>query len=367
MNILYDHQAFTGHTYGGVARYFYDLLRCLSQEDGVRFDLSLLLSNSEYLANRPFANHFTFKPLAHNQRANQVASVLNRMNSIRHLRAGRFDVFHPTYYHRYFLDYIGKKPFVITFHDATSERYADQFPDVGQHLPELKKVLLNRADRIIAVSEFSRQEIERFFGIGPDRVDVVHLGTTLGEADTTGLQPLPYEYLLYVGKRPFYKNFDLFFKAIAPLLKRHPELHLVCAGGGSFTPGEQALFAAAGLSGQVHQHGITDASLLHLYQHARAFVFPSLNEGFGIPVLEAFSGKCPVLLSDRSSLPEVAGEAAVYFDPESEESMLAAVEGLVFNDARRAELTAMGTERLKLFSCEKTAHQTLQVYRELVP
>jgi glycosyltransferase involved in cell wall biosynthesis len=366
MRVLFDHQAFTGHTYGGVARYIFELMRCLEEQDDVAVELSLLLSNNEYLKDQPFGTHYEFKRFAQNPLANQVASLINRLNSIRHLKAGKFDVFHPTYYHRYLLDYIGSKPFVITFHDATSERYAQQFPDVGQHLPELKKLLLNRASKIIAISEFSKQEILRFFNINPDRIEVIHLGSTLGQAQTDGLTPLPYDYVLYVGKRPLYKNFNRFFEAITPVLERHRDLHLVCAGGGKFSPEEHAMFGAAGLVDRVHQQGITDATLLHLYQHARAFVFPSINEGFGIPVLEAFSGNCPAILSNRSSLPEVGGNAAVYFDPENNESIAAAVEEVVFDDALRTELVQRGSERLKLFSCEKTASETLNVYKELV-
>lgn len=372
MNVLYDHQAFTGHIYGGVARYFYELMRSFSQDHAIRFELSLLYSNNDYIKGKPFALHRRYEALAQNRLTNQTVSLLNRAYSIQCIQKGQFDVFHPTYYHKYFLDYLGKKPFVLTFHDATSERYAHRFPDIGHQLPDLKKKLLNRADRIIAVSEFSKREIQEFFGISSDRIDVIHLGTSLGNGQPIGSEPPVdaaqkelFPYILYVGKRPFYKNFELFFRSIQPILHRHKDIHLVCAGGGTFSRDEQTAFRAVGLESRVHYRPITDASLFRLYEQALVFVFPSLNEGFGIPVLEAFSAGCPVLLSNRSSLPEVGGSAAVYFDPENAESIASVVEKVVFDDALRADLSRRGSERLALFSCDKTAAQTLSVYQSL--
>jgi glycosyltransferase involved in cell wall biosynthesis len=370
MKVLYDHQSFTGMTYGGVSRYFFDLMRSFAKRQDIDFELSLRLSNNEYLDQASFSSHLRYRGLAQVRNVNRVASVLNRLHSLRRLRAGQFDVFHPTYYHRYFLNALGNKPFVLTFHDAASERFGDIYPDLGEGLYEIKKKLIDRADAVIAVSEFSKQEILHFFPVNPDKVSVVHLGTAFGTeplnvADSRTITPEPFPYVLYVGKRRLYKNFDGFFRAMQPLMQRHPDLHIVCAGGGLFNSDEQAMFHNARLDQRVHYRPVTDAGLLSLYQHARAFVFPSLNEGFGIPVLEAFSGDCPVLLSDRSSLPEVGASAAVYFDPEDEQAMGDAIERVITDEALRADLIAKGRERLRDFSCDKTAQQTLDIYRTL--
>ena len=393
MKVLYDHQSFTGVPYGGVSRYFFELMRSFTNRPDIAFELSLRLSNNEYLDQVSFSRHVRYRSLSNVPNAHRVASVLNRLYSRQRVKSGEFDVFHPTYYHRYFLDAIGTKPFVLTFHDATSERYGKQYPEVGEGLYELKKQLLRRADSIIAVSEFSKQEILRFFPVEPEKIQVIHLGTTLGESTApvgvrpsdrpdestpdesagtpersaveTPLGPLPAPYLLYVGKRGLYKNFNGFFRAIQPVLQRHPDLHLICAGGGSFSHDEQASFYAARLTNRIHYRSATDAVLLALYQHARAFVFPSLNEGFGIPVLEAFSGGCAVVLSNRSSLPEVGGDAALYFDPEDDASMAETIERVVTDDALNADLRRKGIDRLRNFSCDKTARQTLAVYQSL--
>lgn len=371
MKVLYDHQSFTGMAYGGVSRYFYELMRAFAQRSDIEVDLALRLSNNEYLQEAPvepraFRKPVGFRRFAGSMTVNRMASALNRLNSIGRLRAGQFNVFHPTYYHRYFLPYIGKKPVVVTFHDATSERYGHLYPEVGEGLTDTKKVLLDRADAIISVSEFSKQEILRYFAVDPAKIHVIHLGTAFSEHQSIQTPKLlPFPYLLYVGKREFYKNFTGFFRAIQPLLHRHSELHLVCAGGGAFSGEEQALFRAAGLSNRVQYQPIDDAILFGLYHHAEAFVFPSLNEGFGIPVLEAFGAGCPAVLSNRSSLPEVAGDAAVYFDPEDNESIADAIEQVLTSDSLRQQLRQRGAERLRLFSLDKTARQTFDVYKKL--
>ncbi|WP_461097551.1 glycosyltransferase family 4 protein [Spirosoma luteolum] len=370
MTVLYDHQCFTGATYGGVSRYFFDLMRHYVNRSDIQFELSLLLSNNEYLRQQSFSRHWRYRPLAHQRNVNRAASLLNRQFSLRRIKAGHYDVFHPTYYHRYFLNALGRKPFVLTFHDASSERFGDKYPELGAGLYETKKILLARADAVIAVSQFTKDEILRFFSVDPAKIHVVPLSTSMGELTTSAAlahQPkLPYPYLLFVGKRDLYKNFTGFFRALTPVMAQHPDLRLVCAGGGSFSAAEQALFRNAQLTDRVVYAPIaSDLTLLHLYQHAQAFVFPSLNEGFGIPVLEAFAGQCPAILSERSSLPEVAGPAAVYFDPEREESITDAIGRVVGNDTLRAELVRLGTERLTHFSGQKTAEQTLAVYQSL--
>ncbi len=371
MKILYDHQAFTGNPFGGVSRYFAELMQSLDVAPGVSFELSLLFSNNDYLQGSRFSHPIRYPGLARNARVNRLASGLNRLYSLSRIRSGGFDLFHPTFYHRYFLDHLGSKPFVLTFYDATSERYPH--PDFGAGLTETKHLLLRRASRVIAISEFSKQEILTFFpDINPAKIDVVPLSTTFGQepmpvdGQVSTAPRLPFPYLLFVGKRPLYKNFTFTLDAIRPVLARHTDLRLVCAGGGAFSADEKTHIQALGLSDRVVQQPFDEATLPELYRRAEAFVFPSLNEGFGIPVLEAFACHCPAVLSNRSSLPEVGGNGALYFDPEQPESLADALERVLTDSALRVDLVRRGTEQLSLFSSQKTAQQTLAVYQNLL-
>ncbi|MBO0952413.1 glycosyltransferase family 4 protein [Fibrella forsythiae] len=365
MKVLYDHQAFTGMTYGGVTRYFYELMQAYANRDDIDFELSLQFSNNEYLDKASFSSHRRYG-LSHWRNVSRLASAVNRLYSNQRVRIGDYSVFHPTYYHNYFLRNLGNRPLVVTFHDATSERYGKQYPDVGEHLSAAKKIQLARADKIIAVSEFSKQEILRFFPVDEQKIEVIHLGTAFSRQRAhVPVVPGAHPYLLYVGKRGLYKNFDGFFQAIQPVLRQHSDLHLICAGGGVFTNSEKEMIQSSGFDRRVHYRSITDLSLYELYHQAEAFVFPSLNEGFGIPVLEAFSAGCPAILSNRSSLPEVGADAAVYFDPEQADSIASSVDKVLTDSLLRQNMRQKGAQRLTHFSWEKTAAKTQALYKQL--
>jgi glycosyltransferase involved in cell wall biosynthesis len=144
------------------------------------------------------------------------------------------------------------------------------------------------------------------------------------------------------------------------------ELFLVCAGGGPFTPDETRFLRRLGIGGRARQYGINDSSLCQLYRRAIAFVFPSLYEGFGLPVLEAFACGCPAILARASSLPELGGEAAAYFEPKSYDGMKDTMARVTEDEDLRAAMVRKGTERARLFSWDKTAEETKKVYQEMV-
>jgi glycosyltransferase involved in cell wall biosynthesis len=173
--------------------------------------------------------------------------------------------------------------------------------------------------------------------------------------------------LLYVGTRSGYKNFRAFVGAIAPLLKADADLVVLCVGGGAFNTSERKFFSELRIFDRLTQVEASDPELASLYHSARAFVFPSLYEGFGIPILEAFSCGCPCVLSRASCFPEIAGDAALYFDVDDEDSMTELIRKALYDESVRNELVTRGLQRHKMFSWQKTAKETLDVYRSAVP
>ena len=177
------------------------------------------------------------------------------------------------------------------------------------------------------------------------------------------VRPLAQPYVLFVGMRAAYKNFDRLLDALAHSPQLPSDLRLACFGGGPLTPAERERIAAAGLAHRVHPFGGGDHVLASLYAHASAFVYPSLYEGFGIPLLEAMHYGCPVLASRIACFVEVAGPAVLYFEPHDPEDLGGQLARLLSDSALRAGLVAAGKERERQFSWERCARETVDFYR----
>ncbi len=389
MKILFDHQIFEIQKFGGVSRYYIELFKKLKSNKQVQITISVLYSDNDYLIiNNDFAPNLSIKSdnykkffwgiefkgkwrlynLINKLFPFLVPEKLNKKLSIKNIKAGNFDIFHPTYYDNYFLKIIENKPFVLTIHDMIYEKLQNKYI-VNDPYSVNKKELCDKASKIIAVSQNTKNDIIELFGIESNKIDVIYLANSLKtEPDFSGLEEkmmLPELYLLFIGNRSGYKNFGFFIASISKLLKTHPEIHVVCTGG-VFSTEEILLFSKLGISDKIIHRDADDKSLSLLYKKALAFVFPSVYEGFGIPILEAFSCGCPCLLSNTSSLPEVGSDAALYFNPLIESSIETAVSRIINEPELRTTLINKGYERIKEFSWEKTAKKTFQLYNEVL-
>jgi glycosyltransferase involved in cell wall biosynthesis len=226
---------------------------------------------------------------------------------------------------------------------------------------QMKEVIKN-ANRLIAISENTKKDLIDILNVNPDKIDVIYHGySSIGPNNKTENND---RYILYVGRRGEYKNFRVFVQAISPLLKREKDLQLICAGD-PFEPEEMMFLSKLGISSQTFALTIGDDRLNNLYSNASVFVFPSLYEGFGLPILEAFANSCPVCLSNTSCFPEIAGIAGAYFDPYDHDSILSAIEKVIYNKDYARTLIREGHNRLKNFSWTKTAEETLKTYNKV--
>jgi len=380
MKILYDHQIFIRQHYGGISRYFCELMDQYSRDPEIDFHLALRYSQNDLLHQQPQLNRFWTQrndffsdsqfvtKLQRMIRFNALNHIFNnRAESIRWLKKHDFDLFHPTYYDPYFLKYLQKRPYILTIYDMMHETYPGTFENQDP-TSEWKKILAKNATKIIAISEHTKADIIKFLDIDPELIRVIYLASSFNPKKISRpfgqnlMQSPPEKYLLFLGNRILYKNFTFLIEALGPVFKKNSDLHLVCAGGGNFTQAEFRLMRKVNIVSRVHLFPADDTTLQQLYKNAFAFVFPSLYEGFGIPVLEAFSCECPAILSNTSSLPEVGGDAALYFDPGNRLSLAETIERILADERTRDNLIARGNERVKLFSWEKTAAMTKEVY-----
>ena len=367
MKILYDHQIFSSQIYGGISRYFFELMKNFENDNRIKYDLSLRYSNNYYLNKyndlkyKPFFKNFTFRGKY------RLINILNKNISKKLLIKGDYDIFHPTYFDPYFLNFLNNKPFVLTIYDMIHDIYPEMFSS-RDRTAERKKLLAQKATRIIAISENTKRDIIRFFDIDENKIEVIYLANSfnMNKDDKIINVVTPEKYILFVGSRRGYKNFDLFIKTISPLLNDDVKLNVICAGGGEFNSMEIEKLKNLKIKDKVFFYSGSDSVLAYLYQKAIAFVFPSLYEGFGIPILESFASGCPVICSKTSSLPEVAGDAVVYFDPTDKLSMLNSIKKVIYDDKLRKQLIDKGIEREKEFTWKKTADKTKKIYEKIL-
>lgn len=262
---------------------------------------------------------------------------------------------------------------VVTVADVTWLRQPEA---VGRATSLLWRTLVipaaRRADRLITLSKTARDEIAEDFRIAADRIDVVPCGRgTPPGPDRTDEQEL--RRRLGLGDGPLvlavsalspHKNVGALVEALPAVRRTRPDAVLVVPGNP--TPYGERLAARAadlGVGEALELPGwVTRAELEGLYRAASCFVFPSLREGFGLPVLEAMERGVPVACSNTSAVPEVAGDAALYFDPRSPAEIAAAVTRLLGDSGLAADLARRGHERVKQFSWRKAAEQTLESY-----
>ncbi|MBE6297193.1 MAG: glycosyltransferase family 4 protein [Bacteroidales bacterium] len=359
--ILYDNQMFTFQRFGGVTRYFADLMYNLPAGE-FTFDIPMRYCENHYLT-ETYGQKYDKISFPGNYRIRRrIYQLTNKHISWKAIKFNDYDIFHPTYFNPYFLKSIKRrqKPFVLTIHDMTFERYPQDVLIYDRTIPH-KKRLIAEADHIIAVSENTKRDIVELLGTDPSRISVVHHGYR----DIVRATPQIFDrYVLYVGERKGYKNFFPWLSAIRPIFNLDPNLKVVCTGS-MFTTSELKLFKKWNIADRLVHISANDAQMASLYKYALCFVFPSHYEGFGIPILEAFANGCPVCLSNASCFPEVAGDAALFFNPGDAQSMQDTLKELLVSNTLRDELRRKGLQRSKEFTLEKMVERTCDVYRKV--
>jgi glycosyltransferase involved in cell wall biosynthesis len=378
MRIAFDHQAFCLQKTGGISRYYCRLaeqLQQLNQADEVGVFAPLYRNRYLRELSKNLVRGYSVK-----EYPAKTAGLLVKANgwiARSQIKEWQPDLVHETYFS---LARSASKscPIVLTVFDMIPELYAiDPKAKLHMLVPQTfaadsaKRSAVQRADHIICISEHTRTDLLKLYQVPATKVSVVHLGCEAVEQQSlvpdtraTG-QTRP--YLLYVGLREGYKNFENFLRAVAQAPALLAEFDVLAFGGGTFTMAEQHLISALGFKPtQVLQQAGDDIDLSTAYQNAIAFVYPSTYEGFGLPPLEAMARGCPVVSSNTSSMPEVIGRAGEYFDPQSVDSMSSAIQAVVFSSERTQELIKLGRERVKLFTWQRCAQETRAVYQAVL-
>ena len=285
------------------------------------------------------------------------------------LQTKKVDIFHPTFYDDYFLPYLGNIPFVLTVHDMIPELFPCEFSESDFQIQQKKK-LVPMAKHIVVPSQNTKDDLMRVLGVPESKISVVYRGAEITKWEKMELfdkELSQNPYILYVGGRKGYKNFSYFFESVAPLLKKNSNLCIICTGN-PFSKEELAKFSQYNLQGRfVHIYSKSDYELAKLYHNAIAFVFPSLYEGFGLPIVESYQAGGLLVLNEASCFPEIAGYTAIYFSQDKRKCNLTETLEYVLqmSNEERCRQLAKQQKRLKLYSWEKASAQLAEVYRRV--
>jgi glycosyltransferase involved in cell wall biosynthesis len=366
MHIAYDSQIFRMQPHGGISKYFIKLIEGIKRlEKNIDISIVAGIHDNEHLLNSGLSYHGvhqnSFKRQLMVNRFYNFSESYNKKLEERFLLNPKIDIIHQTY-NGYELVKTAGPQIVITVHDLIYEKYPKEFSDADEFL-ERKRKSIETANHIICVSKNTQSDLIRHYKVDIGKTTVVHHGVDVYEKQSRRIEKD--NYVLFVGKRDGYKNFEGLLKAFSNS-KTKQEVKLICFGSGSFNIKEKNLINEFGLDNKVvHQKG-SDSDLANLYQHALFFIYPSIYEGFGLPVLEAMANECPVICHNKTSLPEVSNGSALEVDCENTSHLTSAIDKLYSDSGFRKVLSEKGKENVKQFTWEATAMKTLEVYKRVI-
>jgi glycosyltransferase involved in cell wall biosynthesis len=374
VRVLYDHQIFVGQNVGGISRYFYEIIKFLDKESATDIGITAFESNNKYIIrDDSFRLRFGLKEPSKKQLLSKIGYFLAgntkntyAKNTIDRLNNFNPDVFHPTYYGNYYIGEVKKTKVVLTVYDMIHEKFPELF-SVSDKTYQLKRSAILSADHLICISESTRRDLVDYYNIPLERTSVVYLGSTFekcAEEIIASHRVYDFPFVLYVGSRDKYKNFNFSLRGLRRVFNDNPRMKLVIFGGGRLTLSERHFLNDVLGNRYIVVENTSDEFLRDLYKAASALLYPSYYEGFGIPILEAFALDCPVVCARVSSIPEVAMEAGFYFEPKNVTSLELALVNAV-KSKKSTEVIQRQKNVLSRFGWEDTARQTLEVYRKI--
>jgi glycosyltransferase involved in cell wall biosynthesis len=354
MEVIVDGLIYEMESNGGISRVFREVLpRACNLDPNLQIDiinfgvpLSLPPQHPRILQNRFLGSKFLKN---YHGRGHWYLDRMRRLMTRLEILDTRKKIWHSTYYSS-LSSWSGPK--VVTVYDMIYEKYPLLLPDANVEIAR-KQREIRKADAIICISHSTKEDLHKYYKVS----DKIFSGE---RTNSGGLQ----SFLLYVGSRAGYKGFGDLLKALA-IGNKLDGVDLIVVGR-PFSRMEQQSIEELGIEHRIALYSnIPDEDLQDLYHRAVAFIYPSLAEGFGIPLLEAMACGCPIVASRIPSTVEVAKDIPFYFEPGSPESLHAAI-GQAFLEGRKPLRCCEGVMRIRDFSWDKAARETLNVYRSLL-
>jgi glycosyltransferase involved in cell wall biosynthesis len=360
LKVLFDEQIFLLQRNGGISRYFIELIKQFQKNP--QFGIEPIVLNT-YAQNSSLLEEASFqtKELKH---ANEA--YLRIFQSLLGNRFGSSapDLVHHTFYLPGFWGRFPRIPKVVTLFDMIPEMTDSRNFIWSPHF--MKKSFIAKADGVLSISQTSTSDMRTIYN---SQRSVINTYLGVSEDFKPGLprhHDAPEAYILFVGNRSGYKDFDLALKAFASAWPAHRKNHLLLVGGGQLTPKERELITQSGVSERVSHLNLSVAELASVYSNAKALVYPTRREGFGLPLLEAMASGVPILASDTIINREIAGPVGSYFPVGEVSSLSSLILAVTAEDESFSDKVELGFERVKQFTWEECARKTAEAYRAVV-
>ncbi|KPJ58695.1 MAG: hypothetical protein AMS15_07820 [Planctomycetes bacterium DG_23] len=369
MKVLVDGAIYGAQKFGGISRSFTEALSRLERSsDGIEIILHLPPNCKNSVPKAKWIRQIK----DYNLRPQTVFHPFVSRISKTRVRAMRPQIFHSTYYGR---PYWRGLRSVVTVHDFIYEKYQSLLGD-AQDFIEQKRYVIEGADAIIAVSHSTKEDILKYTTADEAKITVIYHGVSDAflfpshrEEDKELFRKkhkVANPYWLYVGPRGLYKNFGTFLRTFVKVAPQTDGCLVAIGGEPKLEPWQVDLLIKNRLDQRVRLLSqIDDAGLSLAYSAAAALVFPSLAEGFGIPLLEAMACGTPIIAADIPVFREIAADAAFYFDPYDEEALAEAMIK-VLNETTRERLVEKGHSRVTQFSWDTASRMLASIYKSLI-
>jgi glycosyltransferase involved in cell wall biosynthesis len=330
MKIVYDYSIFFKQKYGGISRYFVNLINNFPENENIDPIIISPIHKNIFLKNIKQQNKKGFYFNNKIPFTGKIINSINKLISSFYLKSLNPSIVHHTYYNHSCLR--SSCINVITVYDLYHEIF-----HVNKNFRP-KRNAINNADHIMCISENTKKDLINLYDVQSSKITVSPLGHEHANFDfKKNIHNKP--YLLYVGSREKYKNYDIFIESIARSKSLINDFNIVFFGGGKFTKEEEKKIEDLKIPLKIIKNiQGKDEDLYKLYLNASAFIFPSKHEGFGLPILEAMKAKVPIICSDIPVFKEVAGNGAEYFDVNSHESLSDSISRVVYSDTKKKEL-----------------------------
>ena len=351
-NILFEHSIFLHQKTGGISKYIYNLNEYLNKNNFKSLIYSPLTINDNLKQknkNNVFFIRFKKIPIFFTK----IFYAINNILTLLKIVIYKPDILHYSYYNNFFLSIVNK-PSVLTVYDLIHEKIK------SKNYKFYKSKLVKKVNKIICISNQTKNDLIKYYNVKANKISVIYLGINQKK-----ISRKKKNYILFVGHREGYKNFNNLIKAYSKSNFLKKNFKLIVFGLNNFSEYEKNLIKKYDIARNiVYKHG-NDNYLNTLYSQATAFVFPSYYEGFGLPILEAMRCGCPISCSNIQVFKEISNNSCVYFDPKNVQSIKRSIEKIVKSKKLQNKLIIKGYSNIRKFTWEKCAQETIKVYNSL--